>query len=102
MDLEADPGVAISVGIYALSMLIGAVSFLPGGIGGAEVSMGFMLITAGIGEQMSVVATLICRIATLWFAVLLGLLAIGYLSARGEGVSLVVPRDGTGTVVSDE
>lgn len=95
--LGVDLDAVIAIGIYALSMLVGAVSFLPGGIGGAEVSMGLMLMTGGADEQTAVVATLICRVATLWFAVVLGIMAIGVLALNGEKVSLMVPQNKMGT-----
>lgn len=58
--------------VYALSMLAGALSFLPGGLGGTEVVMAGLLIWAGIAETQAIAATVIIRLATLWFAVALG------------------------------
>ncbi|MEF3194267.1 MAG: flippase-like domain-containing protein [Halothiobacillaceae bacterium] len=62
--------------IYALSMLAGALSFLPGGLGGAEAVMVSLLLWAGMPEPGAVAATLIIRLATLWFAVALGILSL--------------------------
>lgn len=62
--------------IYAFSMLIGALSFLPGGLGSAEVTMIGLLLLNGMGEAQAVACTLFVRLATLWFAVVLGLLAL--------------------------
>jgi len=81
--LGVDIPLAQAIGIYALSMLIGALSFLPGGLGSAEVVMSFLLIAAGAAPGTAVAATLICRLATLWFAVLIGLLALAELEWRG-------------------
>ena len=61
-----------AVSIYALSLLAGAISFLPGGLGGAEAVMVGLLLWAGIPEAQAVAATVIIRLATLWFAVALG------------------------------
>jgi uncharacterized protein (TIRG00374 family) len=36
--------VTIAVGIYAISILVGAVSFLPGGLGSTEATMGLLLV----------------------------------------------------------
>ena len=69
--------VPILAGVYALSMLAGAISFMPGGLGGAEVAMGVMLHALGLEASDVVSATLICRLTTLWFAVALGLYALG-------------------------
>lgn len=70
--------------IYALSMLAGAASFMPGGLGGAEAAMGVMLLATGFSAADAVSATLICRLATLWFAVAIGIVALGAHSARVE------------------
>lgn len=62
--------------IYAFSMLVGAISFLPGGLGGAEATMiGFLLLN-DVSQAQAVAATIITRLATLWFAVLLGMVAM--------------------------
>lgn len=62
--------------VYALSMLVGAVSFLPGGLGSAEATMVGLLIGAGLAEAPAVAATLLIRLTTLWFAVGLGAWAL--------------------------
>lgn len=58
--------------IYAFAMLVGGLSFLPGGLGGSEAVMIGLLVLNGLPESVAVTATLICRLATLWFAVGLG------------------------------
>lgn len=63
---------SLSVFIYSFAMLVGGVSFLPGGLGGSEAVMMALLIANGLPEAAAVTATLICRLATLWFAVALG------------------------------
>lgn len=76
--------VAIVIGIYALGILAGALSFLPGGLGSAEAVMILMLVVEGLSVTDATTATLICRIATLWFAVLLGISAMGHLELRNR------------------
>ncbi len=66
----------LAVSIYALSMLAGAVSFLPGGLGGTEATMLILLKLAGVPWSRAVPGVLIIRLATLWFAMLLGLIAL--------------------------
>lgn len=63
----------LAIGIYGISILAGALSFVPGGLGGTEIVMGALLMLAGVAEPAAISAVLICRIATLWFAVALGL-----------------------------
>ena len=76
-------GVVGSVGAYSLGVLAGAASFIPGGLGGAEAAMSLLLGLAGAGAAAALTATLVCRLATLWFAVALGALAMLVLEFRG-------------------
>jgi uncharacterized protein (TIRG00374 family) len=72
------------IGIYAMAVLAGALSFLPGGLGGTEAVMGVLLVAFGADGASAVAITLLCRIATLWFAVALGGVAVGMLSVGGQ------------------
>lgn len=65
-----------AVAIYAVAMLIGGISMLPGGVGTSEATMIFLLHQQGVDLETSAAATLICRIATLWFSVVVGALCI--------------------------
>jgi len=58
--------------IYAFSTLAGALSMLPGGIGAAEGSMTSLLLLIQVPKALATTATIIIRICTIWFAVLLG------------------------------
>lgn len=60
------------VGIYAIAVAVGALSFLPGGLGPTEAIMVTLLSAAGLSLGEATLATLVCRLLTLWFAVLLG------------------------------
>ena len=60
--------------IYAFAMLVGGLSFLPGGLGSSEAVMITLLSVNGFPHAAAVSATLICRLATLWFAVAIGAL----------------------------
>jgi uncharacterized protein (TIRG00374 family) len=66
----------LAVSIYGIAVLVGAVSFLPGGLGGTEAAMTLLLIASGVDKSTALAATLVCRVATLWFAVALGLIAM--------------------------
>ncbi len=81
--LGVDAGLLQAMGIYAIGMLAGALSFLPGGLGGAEAAMVALLVASGTVLGTAVLATLICRAVTLWFAVLLGIGAVLLLGRRG-------------------
>lgn len=74
--LGADVSIVQAIGIYGLSMLLGAISFVPGGLGSTEIVMSLLLTGQGVSLETAVAATVICRVATLWFAVLLGAIAL--------------------------
>jgi uncharacterized protein (TIRG00374 family) len=66
-----------AIAINSTATLVGALMFfLPGGVGGAEVVMTLLLVSAGSPLGVAVIATVIIRFATLWLAVILGLLAV--------------------------
>jgi uncharacterized protein (TIRG00374 family) len=73
-------GVGISMplaaGIYATGILVGALSFLPGGIGSAEAVMIGLLVLAGVDLPSATAATLICRAAALWYSIALGIVIV--------------------------
>lgn len=74
--LQLDVGLASAIGIYSVAALAGtAALFLPGGIGGMEFVMTALLVQAGAPLSTAVLATLLCRLATLWFAVVIGVVA---------------------------
>ncbi|MBI9043930.1 MAG: flippase-like domain-containing protein [Anaerolineaceae bacterium] len=65
----------MAIFILAFSTVIGAVSTLPGGLGAAELSIAGMLkILLGVSTVISTTATLLIRLATLWFGMILGLI----------------------------
>lgn len=74
--LGVDISLYSAISIYSVSILIGALTFLPGGLGGTEVSMIQFLMIAGADPSAAATATIMIRLATLWFSVFLGLLAI--------------------------
>lgn len=77
--LGLELAVTLAVGIYATSMLIGALSFVPGGLGSTEAAMTLLLKLTGIAGSAALSVVLIARIATLWFAVALGLVCLAIL-----------------------
>lgn len=62
--------------VYAFSMIIGAISFLPGGLGSAELTMVTLLMLNRVEAPEAVALTVMIRVTTLWFAVLLGIIAL--------------------------
>jgi uncharacterized protein (TIRG00374 family) len=74
--LGSDLSLSTALFIYAFSILVGALSFLPGGLGGTEASMVTLLILNHVAQPQAVAATVLIRLATLWFAVALGVFAL--------------------------
>ena len=74
--LEVGISLEIALFIYAVSMLAGAASFMPGGLGGAELVMTGLLHLNGLSVADAIAASLVIRLATLWFAVALGGMAL--------------------------
>lgn len=70
--MGADIPLVFAVFVYATSMLAGALSFMPGGVGGAEAVMIALLAWKGMSSADAVAATVLIRLATLWFAVGIG------------------------------
>ncbi len=70
--MGAATGVAAATGIYAIALLGGALLFLPGGLGSTEALMFMLLLNSGMDPVAAGAATVISRVTTLWFAVLLG------------------------------
>jgi glycosyltransferase 2 family protein len=76
---------------YSASTIAGAVAMMPGGLGVTEVGMTALLQTLGgpaMRPAVATASTILVRLATLWFAVVIGVVALGiyralYRPARG-------------------
>ncbi|MDH4140871.1 MAG: flippase-like domain-containing protein [Coriobacteriia bacterium] len=65
-------GIWPAIAIYAASTVVGALAFLPGGIGFTELSIAALLVAAGMPGPDASAATVIIRLVTMWFGVGLG------------------------------
>ncbi len=75
--LRLDLSLADTIVVFTLGSLAGALSFLPGGLGVAETSMTALIKALGETTKAgAVAATVLIRLATLWFAVALGLVGL--------------------------
>ncbi|MCL5020219.1 MAG: flippase-like domain-containing protein [Bacteroidetes bacterium] len=68
--------------IYSFSTVVGALSFLPGGLGVTDTSLAGLLLLAKIPKAASVAATFIIRASTLWFGVIIGAGVLSYMQKR--------------------
>lgn len=83
-----------SLGIYGLAISVGALSFLPGGLGGTEATMILLLTLSGASAADAGAATILLRLATLWFAVLLGIgFALSLKRASLSPETVVAPSE---------
>jgi len=71
--------------VFAASTWIGGASMLPGGLGAAELTVaGLLLLTVDdplMTSSLAGTATLLIRFATLWFGVLLGVVALSRVAS---------------------
>jgi glycosyltransferase 2 family protein len=82
LGLHADRPFLLVVFVFAVSSLVGVLSMLPGGIGAVEAGLTGQFVTvAGLSAGLAVALTLVIRLATLWFATLIGIL--GLFAVRG-------------------
>ncbi len=72
--LGAGVGLGAATSIFIFATLAGGLTGAPGGVGGAEAAMVLLLGMQGVPPEISVPATLIIRVTTLWFAIGIGLL----------------------------
>jgi uncharacterized protein (TIRG00374 family) len=89
-ELGSTSKLSAAVFIYAFSTLAGAVSFLPGGLGGSEASMILLLRLSSVPLPVAVAAILLIRLTTLWYAVAIGIVAL-LLGTRLPSKTSAVP-----------
>lgn len=68
-----------AISVYPIAMLAGAISMLPGGVGSTEATIIMQLNYYGASLTKAGIIAVSIRIATIWFAILCGLLAIVFL-----------------------
>ncbi|MFX1282164.1 MAG: lysylphosphatidylglycerol synthase transmembrane domain-containing protein [Promethearchaeota archaeon] len=81
--------------IYATSSILGAISFLPGGLGLMEGGLEFFVIDLlEIEYTLSVALTLLIRFTTLWFGVGIGLVFLFWniKTLKNEQKNLIFPK----------
>jgi len=75
--LSADVSFLLVVFVFATSSLIGVLSMLPGGIGAVEAGLAVQFrVLAGLSDGLAGALTLVIRLATLWFATLVGIVGL--------------------------
>jgi uncharacterized protein (TIRG00374 family) len=82
--IGADVPFAFAAFVFSISMLAGALSFTPGGLGSTEGVMAALLLMNGIESADAIGATVLIRVTTLWFAVAIGIVSAS-VTIRKEG-----------------
>ncbi len=77
----------IATFIHSTASVIGALSFLPGGLGTYEITCAILValllgLPAETANVIAGAATIIIRLMTLWFSVLVGFIALGVVTRR--------------------
>jgi len=84
---DTGASVLLSTFVFSFSSLAGAVSMIPGGLGIAEGSFAGLLILSGTSKGIAASATVIIRFCTLWFGVIVGLIAMLVIKDKITGDS---------------
>lgn len=74
----------LALGIYPLAMLVGALSFVPGGVGTTEAAIVLMLGATGVAVDTALTVAIGIRLVSLWLAVAVGMLAMAALELKAK------------------
>ena len=75
--LGAEAGFLMVVFVFAVSSLLGVLSMIPGGIGAVEAGLALQFVRlAGMSAGTAGALTFVIRLATLWWATLIGILGL--------------------------
>jgi glycosyltransferase 2 family protein len=80
----AEASLALCTFLWSTTTLIGALSFLPGGLGATEGSLAVLVarLAGGVSQAAALATTLLIRACTLWYGELVGGLALAVLVRR--------------------
>ena len=73
-----------AVAIFLFSTLVGGLTGAPGGIGGAEATMVALLTLEGVPLEVSIPATAVIRLTTLWFAIGIGVVVFPFAERSAQ------------------
>ena len=87
--MGADVSLTTAAAIFVFATIAGGATGAPGGVGGAEAAMVALLTLEGVPIEVSLAATAVIRLTTLWFAIGLGLTIFPF----AERLSMKVKND---------
>lgn len=82
INFNLDISVLWATFVYTFSTIAGAITMLPGGLGVTEGSLTYLMIRSKVPANIAVSSTLIVRVVTLWFAVLIGIVSVSFYQKR--------------------
>lgn len=85
-DFGAAAGPVAAVAAFGFGSVVGALSFLPGGLAAAEASIVGVLVGLGYPRPVAVAVTLVVRAGTLWYGFALGTAVYALHRARTAAV----------------
>jgi glycosyltransferase 2 family protein len=80
LNLGIDIGISSAMFIFSFSSIFGSVLVLPGGLGAAEGSFMIFLVAEHVPVDIASLATIIFRICTLFFGVIVGIVCLSFLN----------------------
>lgn len=84
--MGSDIGLASATVIFLFSTLAGGLTGAPGGVGGAEAAMLFLLSAQNVPMDTALPAMAVIRITTLWFAIILGVIIFPFAEKHSTKV----------------
>jgi uncharacterized protein (TIRG00374 family) len=81
-ELGGQGSVLLYISIFSVAIVAGALTFVPGGLGGTEVVLYMLAVATGMGEAEALTATILIRLTTLWYAVILGSISLLWLESH--------------------
>lgn len=79
-----------AVFIFCFSLIVGAISMLPGGLGSTEAAIIILLKALGVDLDVALAVTAIIRITTFWFAVTIGVLLMPTAMRAARPPSVII------------
>lgn len=94
-----EASLALCTFLWATTTLVGALSFLPGGLGATEGSLAVLVarLAHGVTQPVALASTLLIRACTLWYGAMVGGVALAVLIRGGSS-----KRDATGAATAAE
>lgn len=89
----AEASLALCTFLWSTTTLIGALSFLPGGLGATEGSLAVLVtrLAVGVSQPAALATTLLIRACTLWYGEVVGGLALAVLVRRAPPTPAPAP-----------